>query len=164
MLRSMVKGKLTSWEKHLPLIEFVYNRVIHSITGMTPFECIYGLNPLTPLELTPLPNDVMISLDESKRAESMKKLHKKVRLLIEKKNQDIARRVNKGRKKLILESGDWVWVHLRKERFLSQRKSKLMPRGDGPFQLLERINDNAYKIDFPRNTKCITLLTCVIFL
>ena len=25
--------------------------------------------------------------------------------------------------------------------------SKLSPRGDGPFQVLERINDNAYKID-----------------
>ena len=38
-------------------------------------------------------------------------------------------------------------MHLRKERFPSHRHSKLNPRGDGPFQVLERINDNAYKID-----------------
>ena len=38
---------------------------------------------------------------------------------------------------------------MRKERFPEQRKSKLLPRGDGPFQVLERINDNAYKLDFP---------------
>ena len=42
-----------------------------------------------------------------------------------------------------------MWVHLRKERFAKQRKSKLHPRGDRPFQVLERINDNAYKIDLP---------------
>ena len=34
-----------------------------------------------------------------------------------------------------------------KERFLKRRKSKLLPRGDGPFQLFEWINDNAYKQD-----------------
>jgi hypothetical protein len=29
----------------------------------------------------------------------------------------------------------------------AHRKSKLQPRGDGSFQILERINDNAYKVD-----------------
>ena len=77
------------------------------------------------------------------------KLHEKVRLRLEKKNQEVAKRANKGRRKIILELGDWVWVHLRKDRFPSQRNAKLMPRGDGPFQVLERINDNAYKIDLP---------------
>jgi hypothetical protein len=30
---------------------------------------------------------------------------------------------------------------------LGTHKSKLQPRSDGPFQVLENINDNAYKID-----------------
>jgi len=38
---------------------------------------------------------------------------------------------------------------MRKEWFPVQRRSKLLPRGDGPFQILERINDNAYKLDLP---------------
>ena len=25
----------------------------------------------------------------------------------------------------------------------------LLPKGDGPFQVIECINDNAYKLDFP---------------
>jgi hypothetical protein len=53
------------------------------------------------------------------------------------------------RKLVVFQPGDWVWVHMRKERFPNQRKSKLQPRGNDPFQVLERINDNAYKIDHP---------------
>ena len=46
-------------------------------------------------------------------------------------------------------NNDWVWVYMRKTRFPKQRKSKLQHRRDRPFQVLERINDNAYKIDIP---------------
>jgi hypothetical protein len=28
-------------------------------------------------------------------------------------------------------------------------KTNLIPKRDGPFQILERINDNTYKIDLP---------------
>jgi hypothetical protein len=38
---------------------------------------------------------------------------------------------------------------MRKERFPARRQSKLHPRRDCPFQVLERINDNAYKLDLP---------------
>jgi hypothetical protein len=55
----------------------------------------------------------------------------------------------KRHRKLIFELGDWVWLHMHKERFPNQRHSKLLTRGDGLFQVLERINDNAYKLDLP---------------
>ncbi|WVZ58319.1 hypothetical protein U9M48_008600 [Paspalum notatum var. saurae] len=56
---------------------------------------------------------------------------------------------SKGRKELKLEPGDLVWLHLRKDRFPDLRKSKLMPRADGPFKIIEKINDNAYKLELP---------------
>ena len=56
---------------------------------------------------------------------------------------------NKHRKELLLEVGDMVWVHLRKDRFPALWQSKLQPRADGPFMVLEKINDNAYRIDLP---------------
>ena len=37
---------------------------------------------------------------------------------------------------------------MRKELFPSKKKSKLMLRADGPFEVLERVNDNAYKVIF----------------
>ena len=49
-------------------------------------------------------------------------------------------------------------MHLRKERFPSHRHSKLNPREDGPFQVLERINDNAYKIDLRGEYNVISLI------
>ncbi|RVW46460.1 Transposon Ty3-I Gag-Pol polyprotein [Vitis vinifera] len=90
---------------------------------------------------------VVNSLDGVKKVEMVKKLHESVRKHIEKKNEQYASKANKGRRQVLFEPGDWVWVHMRKERFPTCRRSKLHPRGDGPFQLLERINDNAYKLD-----------------
>ena len=52
---------------------------------------------------------------------------------------------------MIFEEGDLVWLHLRKDRFPKERNSKLKPRGDGPFKVLKRINNNAYVIDIPTN-------------
>ena len=50
---------------------------------------------------------------------------------------------------MVFQPGDLVWLHLRKERFPTKRHSKLAPRGDGPFKVLHRINDNAYVLDLP---------------
>jgi hypothetical protein len=36
-----------------------------------------------------------------------------------------------------------------KERFHEQKRSKLMLRVDGSFQIFDRINDNTYKVDIP---------------
>ena len=52
---------------------------------------------------------------------------------------------------MVFNIGDLVWLHLRKDRFPHERKSKLRPRADGPFKVLERYKNNAYKIDIPRD-------------
>ena len=42
-----------------------------------------------------------------------------------------------------------VWLHLRKDRFSELCKSKLMSRAAGPYKIIEKINDNAYKLELP---------------
>lgn len=149
LLRALIKKNLKSWEECLPIAEFAYNRTIHSSTSLSPFEIVYGFNPLTPLDLSPLPENEYVNLDGAKKAEVVKKLHESVQDRLQAKNEQVAKRLNKRRKKVVFKPGDWVWVHMRKERFPNQRLTKLHPRGDGPFQVLERINDNAYKLDLP---------------
>jgi len=47
---------------------------------------------------------------------------------------------------MVFQPGDLVWIHLRDERFPLKRKNKLMPRAEGLFKVLEKVNDNAYKV------------------
>jgi hypothetical protein len=56
---------------------------------------------------------------------------------------------SKGQREVKLEPGDLVWLHLRKEQFPDFRKSKLMFCLDDSFKILEKINDNAYKLELP---------------
>lgn len=90
-----------------------------------------------------------VNLDGEQKAKLVKQIHETARLNIERRTEQYAQQANKNRKRVIFEPGDWVWLHMRKERFPEHRKSKLQPRGDGPFQVIQRINDNAYKLDLP---------------
>nr|XP_027120893.1 uncharacterized protein LOC113737958 [Coffea arabica] len=123
-------------------------RAIHSTTGFSPFECVYGFNPLTPLDLVPLPSNERAHLDGKKRAEFVKQLHEKVRANIERRTAQYVKQANKGRQKLIFEPGDWCGCTCAKNAFLFKGGTNYN-HGDGPFQVLERINDNAYKLDLP---------------
>ncbi|GKV30806.1 hypothetical protein SLEP1_g39581 [Rubroshorea leprosula] len=100
LLRSIIQKNLKNWEACLPHVEFAYNRSVHSATNCSPFEVVYGFNPLTPLDLLPLPIDERASLDGKKKAEVVKQLYER-------------------------------------------------PKGDGPFQVTARINNNAYKLELP---------------
>ena len=81
------------------------------------------------------------------RSNFVKKLQERVRNQTENQIKVYAAKGNRGRKELVLNERDCVWLHLRKDRFPTMRKSKLSPRGDGPFQVLERINNNLYRLD-----------------
>ncbi|KAL0340136.1 UNVERIFIED_CONTAM: hypothetical protein Sradi_4530400 [Sesamum radiatum] len=147
LLRTIVKN-LKSWEECLPHAEFAYNRTVHSTTKFSLFQIVYDFNPFAPIDLMPLPLQDR-NMDGKKRAEFVKQICKKVKSNIGKMTQHYMNRANKRRKQVIFEPGDLVWLHLRKEKLSDKGKSKLMPRGDGPFQVLERINDIPYKLELP---------------
>ena len=106
---------------------------------------------MSPLDILPLPLQERINLDASARAIHLKKVHEDTRHTIERQVQRLATKLNINKHPMVFNIGDLVWLHLRKDRFPQERKSKLLPRADGPFKVLTRYNDNAYKIDLPRD-------------
>nr|XP_034570750.1 uncharacterized protein LOC117835509 [Setaria viridis] len=166
-----LKGQATLNRRHAKWVEFIetfpyvvkYKKgkeniethstglMVHSTTNMCPFEIVYGFKPLAPFDLLPLPLQERNNMEATKRASYVKKIHEKNKETIEKRSKYYATWANKHRKKVTFEPGDLVWVHLRKDRFPEKRKSKLMPRGDGPFRVFSKINNNAYKIELPKD-------------
>ncbi|KAI4313089.1 hypothetical protein MLD38_037861 [Melastoma candidum] len=149
ILRTLVSKNQKDWDIKLAHAEFAYNRAPSSTTKSLPFQVVYGLNPLVPVKLMPASDMRSVSRDAEERAKEMRSLHEKIRAQIEKANQRYTERANRGRRMKIFQPGDFVWIHLRKDRFPGKRKNKLMPRAEGPFKIIERINENAYKIDLP---------------
>jgi hypothetical protein len=149
MLRAILKKNLKMWEECLPHVEFAYNRATHSTTKVSPFQVVYGFTPRAPIDILPLPTSERVHHDATERAEFILKMHETTKNNIEKMNEKYKVAGSKGRKEVKLDVGDLVWLHLRKDRFPDLRKSKLMPRADGPFKIIEKINDNAYKLELP---------------
>ena len=49
MLRSCVIDYEGSWDRHIPLVEFVYNNSLQSRIGMVAYEALYGRKCRTPV-------------------------------------------------------------------------------------------------------------------
>jgi len=151
LLRALIKTNSKAWDLILPHAKFVYNMAPSKTTGLSPFKIVYGVDPLSPLNLIPRPMDEKPSVEASKRVEEIKQLHEQVKLKIEKSNASYQAHANKHKRRVVFQPRDLVWIHLRKEQFLSKRKSNLTPRADGPFEVLERVNENAYKVNLPED-------------
>ncbi|GJV00992.1 RNA-directed DNA polymerase [Tanacetum coccineum] len=142
LLRNLIGDNPKQWDLILPQAEFAYNRSVNRTTSKSPFEVVYGRNLITPLDLVPFLEVGQFSEEGADQSEQINELHRSVQ-------EQYKEPMDKHRKRVLYREGDLVWIHLRKKRFLAGRFGKLKPRGDGPFRVLKKINDNAYKIELP---------------
>ncbi|WVZ70625.1 hypothetical protein U9M48_019273 [Paspalum notatum var. saurae] len=110
---------------------------------------VYGYIPRAPIDLFSLDAAETPHIDAVAHVEQMIDLHAQTHQNIAAANVKYQVAGSKGRKHITFAPGDMVWLHLRKDRFPTLRRSKLMPRAAGPFKVLTKINDNAYILDLP---------------
>ncbi|KAF8730579.1 hypothetical protein RHS02_07663, partial [Rhizoctonia solani] len=143
-LRSYVAADHSDWATWLPLAEFAYNNAKHLATRKTPFELVYGRNPIMN------PSNVAANVPEANQvantlAQEWKEAESAIRLSKEKMA---------GNKGIIPEYaiGKRVWLD-GKNVELRTNSSKLDPKRLGPFEVLEKISSHAYRLKFPETLK-----------
>lgn len=98
LLRSLITQGPKQWEVLLPHAELAYNIAPHKVTGYSPFETVYGLNPLSPVDLAPISTPKRFSQDAADRAKEKQKLHEDIKSRIEKTNEKLKERLDKKKR------------------------------------------------------------------
>ena len=74
MLKSCVINYEDSWDRHIPIVEFVYNNSFQSSIGMVPYGALYGRKCRTPLCWTEFSEKKVIDPDLIQETEEKGKM------------------------------------------------------------------------------------------
>ncbi|GKC29248.1 putative reverse transcriptase domain-containing protein [Tanacetum coccineum] len=154
MLRACVIDFGSSWDRHLPLIEFSYNNSYHASIKAAPFEALYGRKCRSPICWS----DVGDS--QFTRLELIRKMTEKIvqinnRLLIARSRQKS--HTDRRSKSLEFEVRDMVLLKVSPWKGIIRfgKRGKLSPRYIEPFKILARVGPMAYTLELPEELKGI---------
>jgi hypothetical protein len=149
MLRACILDFKGSWEDHLPLIEFSYNNSYHSSIGMAPFEALYGRPCRSPICWAEVGDSELLGPDiVQETTEKITLIRDRIRTAQsrQKSYADLKRR------HIEFAVGDFVFLKVSPMKGVvrfGKKKKKLSPRFIGPFEILERVGDLAYRLALP---------------
>ncbi|GKE16042.1 RNA-directed DNA polymerase, partial [Tanacetum coccineum] len=112
LLGSLIGDNAKQWDLILPQAEFAYNRLVNYTTSKSPFEVVYGQNPITLLDLVPDPEVRQFSEEGDDQSEQIKELHRSVREHIIQHNEQYKGHADKLCKQGFYQEGDLVWIYL----------------------------------------------------
>ncbi|GJF00558.1 polyprotein [Phanerochaete sordida] len=152
MLRAYVAGDRASWAEWLHLLEHAYNSRVHASTGASPYFLLYGFEPKSPLDfLTTAREGVARSADAQAFVRELAMHRDGARDAIAKAQEKQSRAYNRGRRVLAFEPGDLVLVNPHSLEWVESKGegAKLVQRWIGPFEVMQRINENTYRLRLP---------------
>jgi hypothetical protein len=152
-LRCFVSDQPKSWSTWIAWAEYWYNTTYHASIGKTPFEVVYGRQAPTIIQFSSNETKVpVVALELSNRDEALRQL----KLHLQKAQEQMAAYANKKRRDLSFQIGEWVFLKLRPHRqhsVVRRINQKLAPRFYGPFKIVAKIGEVAYKLQLPETSR-----------
>ncbi|CAA7022315.1 unnamed protein product [Microthlaspi erraticum] len=146
MLQSLVGENIRAWETRLCQAEIAHNHATNRSSGFSPFQVVYNIVPRGPLDLTTMPDPSRLHGQASDFVDALKATHEQVSTNLSHSAEKYKSRADSRRREVIFEPGDLVWVVLTKDCMPLHEYNKLRSRKIGPIQVVERINNNAYRL------------------
>ena len=154
MLRAFIDEHLTDWADWLHLLEFAYNNTVHKSTGTTPHFLLYEFHPKTALDFlgTKELDDALtksLTKESTSFLSSLQVHRESARRAIARAQDSQAKSYNKGRRPAPeFKEGDRVLVNPHSLEWVESKGdgSKLRQRWIGPFQIMQKINPNVYRL------------------
>jgi hypothetical protein len=148
MLRACTLEIAGSWDDHLPLVEFAYNNSYHSSIKMAPYEALYGRKCRTPSCWLEAGEKHFTGPEIVHQTADKVKIIRERMLAAQSRQKSYA---DLRRKPMTFEVGDQVLLKVSPWKGLIRfgKRGKLSPRFIGPFKVLQRVGNQAYKLELP---------------
>nr|KYP63409.1 Retrotransposable element Tf2 [Cajanus cajan] len=159
-LRAFAHDKPTHWFKYLPWAEYHYNTSVHSGSGLSPFEVMYGKPPPSiPAYVEGTSSNIGCDSTLATREEILSLL----KTNLAKAQARMKKIADSKRRDQTFAVGSWVYLKLQPYKQISvsgEKYHKLAQRFYGPFQVLERVGPVAYRVELPSSSKIHNVFHC----
>ena len=140
-------------KEYISWAEYWYTTSHHASINMSPFEVIYGRPPLM---LSTYKKGTARNEEVERELIAKDEVVAKVKKKLEKAQGRMKKYYDQGKRDVSFKPGDFVYLKLQPYRQKSLKKKfnvKLSQQYYGPFKVLERIGEVAYKLELPSTSR-----------